>query len=470
MLRSFSLVLLAFLSFQSFGQNCAQLSVYFGSNKSRLKNNAKFQIDSLISSLDTSETYLIEISGFADSLGAFEYNSKLARNRTSHISSHIKSLRNNGIILKQFAYGETFRQQKEDYKNRRVEIFYTKIHQDSTVEIKGEQGEKVYLPYWFFWSSICNVNPQLEFKSTENSQMEFSMTFDHLDSTVHTGYKCVPITIRLPRLIFLANENLDMSDSIFYFGRCHDPTYVGDNFDSLSKEDPQFTVSYDSLNKEYVITHPCVRIEALFGGSCCGTKPCDSKGFKIFGLNQFDYVSYDVTHSEELIVSSDSVCCNTSIYDVKYHARQNIKLNILADYRGDIYEGNVPLDSLGIYKIFFTETYDEIKPSIDSLRGNCIGIYYVGIPNLTKIKRSKRLIRIKVPRRSEIDSIGFKLKPSGYFISMNKVEPRCYEHLHIKSRYDIAVYHHNTMTILKKSKIKKVKKRGYLKVRKKDLK
>ena len=449
----------------SFSQNCAQLSVYFGSNKSRLKNAAKSQIDSLVSSLDSSETYLIEVSGFADSLGTFEYNNKLARKRATNISSYIKSKRSNRILIKQFTYGETFRQQKEDKKNRRVEIFYTKIHRDSTIEIKGEQGERVYLPYWFFWSSTCNVNPQIVMKSNGNYQMEFSMTFDHLDSSVHTAYKCVPITIRLPRLVFLANETIDISDSIFYFGKCHDPTFVGDNFDSLSKEDPQFTVSYDSLKKEYVITHPCIRIEALFGGVCCGTKPCDSPGFTILGLNQFDFVSYNLTSGRTVLSSTDSV------YLYKpYTFNEPIILDILAEYGGEIYEGSIPLDSLRLSKIHNTKTRDEYRIQIGKAQNKCLGIYYIGTSDLNKVKRSKKLIKIKIPRNAEIDSIGFRLKPSGYFILMNKIDKRCYEHLHLKTRYDIAVYHHNTMTLLKKSKIKKVKKRGYLKVRKKDLK
>jgi len=361
----------------SFSQNCAQLSVYFGSNKSRLKNAAKSQIDSLVSSLDSSETYLIEVSGFADSLGTFEYNNKLARKRATNISSYIKSKRSNRILIKQFTYGETFRQQKEDKKNRRVEIFYTKIHRDSTIEIKGEQGERVYLPYWFFWSSTCNVNPQIVMKSNGNSQMEFSMTFDHLDSS----------------------------------------------------------------------------------------KPCDSPGFTILGLNQFDFVSYNLTSGRTVLSSTDSV------YLYKpYTFNEPIILDILAEYGGEIYEGSIPLDSLRLSKIHNTKTRDEYRIQIGKAQNKCLGIYYIGTSDLNKVKRSKKLIKIKIPRNAEIDSIGFRLKPSGYFILMNKIDKRCYEHLHLKTRYDIAVYHHNTMTLLKKSKIKKVKKRGYLKVRKKDLK
>lgn len=468
MLRSFCLVLLAFISFQSFGQNCAQLSVYFGSNKSRIKNNTKSQIDSLIFSLDTSETYLIEISGFADSIGTFEYNYELANERTKSITSYVQTLRNKSVIVKQYVYGETSVQQELDDKNRRVEIFYTKIHKDSTIEIRGDQGEKVYLPYGFFCSSICNVNPQIMMKSFGDSEKELSITFDYIDSNVFCNSRCIPLTIRLPRLIFLANENLNISDSIF-FRNCLGSFTPGKKYDSLSKENAPFNVRYDKITQEYIVTHPCILLSRGFV-SCCGTKPCNSPGFTILGLNEFQYASYDVTYNGESISPNNHIYYDTTINYIKSKVPHQILLNILVEANDEIYEGIVPLDSLKLSRIHNTETIKKYKTEIDSAQSKCLVIYSVSTYDLNQVKRSKKLVKIKVPRNAEIDSIGFKLKPSGYFISMNKVDPRCYEHLHIKTGYDIAVYHHNTMTILKKSKMKKVKKRGYLKIRRRDLK
>lgn len=468
MLRYFSLLLLAFLSFQSFGQNCAQLSVYFGFNKSRLKNNAKSEIDSLISSLDTSETYLIEVSGFADSIGTFEYNYELAHDRTKSITSYVQTLRNKGVIVKQFVYGETSVQQELDFKNRRVEIFYTKIHKDSTIEIRGDQGEKVYLPYGFFCSSICNVNSQIMMKSLGDSEKEFSITFDYIDSNIFCNSRCIPLTIRLPKLIFLANENINISDSIF-FRNCLGSFTPGKKYDSLSKEKSLFNIQYDKITQEYIVTHPCILLSKGFV-SCCGTKPCNSPGFTILGLNEFQYASYDVIYNGESLSPNNRIYYDTTINYIKSKVPHQILLNILIESNDEIYEGIVPLDSLKLSRIHNTDTIKKFKTEIDFAQNKCLKIYYVSKSDLTKVKRSKKLVKIKVPRNSEIDSIGFKLKPSGYFIPMNKVDPRCYEHLHIKSKYDIAVHHHNSITILKKSKIKKVKKRGYLKIRRKDLK
>ena len=102
--------------------------VYFESNKSTFTVQEKGKIDKLINILNENGNYNVKVNGYADSLGADNYNLNLSKNR---VSSVVKSIVSGTIkknrIEQQKGFGEANPAATNDTPegralNRRVEF------------------------------------------------------------------------------------------------------------------------------------------------------------------------------------------------------------------------------------------------------------------------------------------------------------------------------------------------------------
>lgn len=113
-----------------------------------------------------------KVYGYADSKGSNDYNVDLSQRRAYHV---VKKLRENGFTVNDSveikAFGEDFEQDKNQAKNRKVEIYFTA----PLVEVKKEpqpekpeftqkveqskRGDKLRLPKLYFYNNSDIVVP-----------------------------------------------------------------------------------------------------------------------------------------------------------------------------------------------------------------------------------------------------------------------------------------------------------------------
>ncbi len=101
--------------------------VYFYFDDFTLTQEARYNIDQLISDIDKDQLALIIVEGFADQIGTDDYNQRLSEKRALEVADYFKSRGYNNLRVKYKGYGET-RASFIYSKNRKVEIHvYYKI-------------------------------------------------------------------------------------------------------------------------------------------------------------------------------------------------------------------------------------------------------------------------------------------------------------------------------------------------------
>ncbi|MCT4614616.1 MAG: OmpA family protein [Marinifilaceae bacterium] len=114
----FLLSLLILLSISSFAQT---FNLYFKSDKYRIENKYKNQVKEF---LQKNKALEVNISGYADTLGAYSYNKKLAQNRLESVKKLLLNIDKN-ITINNTNNGEK-RSLSGDLQYRKVEIHITK--------------------------------------------------------------------------------------------------------------------------------------------------------------------------------------------------------------------------------------------------------------------------------------------------------------------------------------------------------
>jgi len=101
--------------------------VYFYFDDFTLTQEARYNIDQLISDIDKDQLALIIVEGFADQIGTDDYNQRLSEKRALEVADYFKSKGYTNLRVKYKGYGET-RASFIYSKNRKVEIHvYYKI-------------------------------------------------------------------------------------------------------------------------------------------------------------------------------------------------------------------------------------------------------------------------------------------------------------------------------------------------------
>ena len=105
-------------------------SILFGFDKSGLSNDAKLNLDKLVTVLDNYADTNIEIQGHTDSKGSEAYNQDLSLQRTRKVSYYLTDKGINSDRLTVKGFGETLPKYENDTENgrsqnRRVEFLIT---------------------------------------------------------------------------------------------------------------------------------------------------------------------------------------------------------------------------------------------------------------------------------------------------------------------------------------------------------
>ena len=167
----FSLFILFLSVSNGYAQDfCKSSSVFFDLNKSQLKSESQFTLDSLIKTLHGTD-FVLEVYGYTDTAHTDDYNRKLSQSRIDAVLGHFKY---SGIVPKEirtFNEGEDFNsnlQNKYAAFQRRVDIYLTPMER-SDVVFKSSSGVLVKRDIASFGDcGICALKPKIKFLETEN--------------------------------------------------------------------------------------------------------------------------------------------------------------------------------------------------------------------------------------------------------------------------------------------------------------
>ncbi len=129
------------LTFSIYGQDTT--SFYFDSGKFELSTKENERLSKWISENSTSK--ILAIHGFTDEVGTSEANDTLSQNRVNYIFEKVNGKVKIREDFKTVGFGENFKRDKVQAKNRRASIFYLKEADLSKEnEVLGiEEGEVV---------------------------------------------------------------------------------------------------------------------------------------------------------------------------------------------------------------------------------------------------------------------------------------------------------------------------------------
>jgi len=110
-----------------FGQTGSKTTVYFDFNESRLNNNCKKSLDSLIQYLKPLTVYTIHLDGHTDNIGSDNYNDKLSAARVISVREYFSKKQIDATAIQLDNYGEKIPMipnvsESNRAVNRRVEI------------------------------------------------------------------------------------------------------------------------------------------------------------------------------------------------------------------------------------------------------------------------------------------------------------------------------------------------------------
>lgn len=124
--------------------------VFFDFNESSITKEAKTQLDSLLAKKES--IIVNSIHGFCDSVDTNKYNDSLSVERAKSVANYLE-IKNLKLDLKIKGFGERFIQDKEQAKNRKVEIYFSlKLSEKPKIEysnndkiIQAKIGDKIVL-------------------------------------------------------------------------------------------------------------------------------------------------------------------------------------------------------------------------------------------------------------------------------------------------------------------------------------
>lgn len=120
-------------------------NILFGFDQSSLSNDAKVNLDKLVTVLNHYPDTDIEIQGHTDSRGSESYNQTLSEKRASEVNSYLLQKGIAGTRMKIKGFGETLPKYDNDTEegraqNRRVEFLIT-ANEEMIEEAKKEAGQ-----------------------------------------------------------------------------------------------------------------------------------------------------------------------------------------------------------------------------------------------------------------------------------------------------------------------------------------
>jgi hypothetical protein len=141
--------------------------VFFESDKSSVQETEEKKLRDLTSQFSQkTDTFLLEVYAFTDSIASADYNNKLARKRFNSIVTYLKKNSACKFEILERVRGEATplssnATEEGRAENRRVEIFYFKINK-GRVKLKGKGGMSLAVRRDYFSPrGICECKPRL---------------------------------------------------------------------------------------------------------------------------------------------------------------------------------------------------------------------------------------------------------------------------------------------------------------------
>lgn len=230
------------------------------------------------------DTFLLEIYAFTDSVASVDYNYKLAQNRFKSIVAYLNKNSASHFKIKSKIWGEAAPMgsnatEEGRAKNRRVEIYYFKMN-EGRISLKGKGGMELEVNEDYFAPrGVCECNPQMMeiYTDAEAARAGIPMTTTE-GCTLTTGgmislnYKgqdanrCDNVVIRIP------GDQYDGDFEIFNAG----PGTAGNWSRNTGGQ-----LEYDEKTNYYILSvKMCpgnkINLDKYLGGG--GSGNCDSSG------------------------------------------------------------------------------------------------------------------------------------------------------------------------------------------------
>lgn len=191
--------------------------VFFDTDQFSIKSTEEQKLKNLTKQFSQkTDTFLLEIYAFTDSVASAEYNLKLAQNRFKSIADYLQTNSTAHFKIKSKIWGEAApagsnATEEGRAKNRRVEIYYFKMS-GGRVTLKGKGGMEMAVGEDYFApKGICECNPQMMEIYTDAEAQRAGISMTTADGcTLTTGgmislsfrgqdpNKCDNVVIRIP--------------------------------------------------------------------------------------------------------------------------------------------------------------------------------------------------------------------------------------------------------------------------------
>jgi hypothetical protein len=149
---------------------CKANSVFFDLNKSNLKSEGQFMLDSLLNTMNGSD-FILEVYGYTDTSNTLDYNRKLSQSRIDGVLAYFKSKQITPKEIRSFNEGEDFNssnQSKNAAFQRRVDIYLTPMEGNDVV-FKSPDGVIIKRDLSSFGDcGICALKPKMKYLQTES--------------------------------------------------------------------------------------------------------------------------------------------------------------------------------------------------------------------------------------------------------------------------------------------------------------
>lgn len=189
-------LLLILFSGKFSGQICdKKTSVYFEADKYSISDTENQKLEKLCKMFaQKTDTFMLEVYSFSDSIASVEYNYKLAGKRLKAIVNYLKKNSSAYFEIKEHVRGEelaTASNATEEgrAKNRRVDVFYWKMRGDK-ITLKAKGGTEIDLDKNYFGScGVCGSKPELSevFTNEEAARKGISLQTTDGDNLITGG-------------------------------------------------------------------------------------------------------------------------------------------------------------------------------------------------------------------------------------------------------------------------------------------
>lgn len=157
-----------FISSHSVAQICSKkTSIYFESDQYEIQASENQKLQKLATAFNQkSDTFMLEIYAYSDSVASTEYNYKLSNKRSKSIIAILKKNSKAHFEIKERIRGEALplssnATEEGRAKNRRVEIVYWKV-KAGKITLTGKGGTAIDLDKDYFGScGVCESNPRM---------------------------------------------------------------------------------------------------------------------------------------------------------------------------------------------------------------------------------------------------------------------------------------------------------------------